>query len=136
MPIEDDKKIGAILRDAKRIAVVGASPQPGRDSGTIARFLVERGYEVIPVNPAYKDVFGMQCYPDLTSIGLPIDIVDVFRNPAYVLPIVQEAIAVRAGTVWMQFDVVNEEAAGIAENAGLNVIMDRCIAVEYRRLIR
>jgi uncharacterized protein len=136
MPVEQDKEIEKILRTAKTIAVVGASPKPWRDSGSIAQFLVGRGYKVLPVNPAYKEVLGMECYPDLKSTKAKIDIVDIFRKPEEVLPIIDEAIAVGATTVWMQLDVVNEEAAQRAEKAGLNVIMDRCIAVDHRRLIR
>jgi hypothetical protein len=136
MTIENDKAIEAILREARTIAVVGASPKPGRDSGTIAAFLAAKGYTVIPVNPAYQEVLGMKCYPDLASIGTPVDIVDIFRNPDDVLPIIDEAIAIGAKTVWMQLGVVNAEAAKKAEQAGLQVIMDRCIAVDYRRLVR
>ncbi len=135
MPIEDDQTLEEILRSSKTIAVIGASPKPGRDSGTIARFLAGRGYTVLPVNPAYQDVFGMKCYPDLASLGTSVDIVDVFRRSEEVLPIVEEAIAIGAKTVWMQLDVVNEKAARRAEEAGLKVVMDRCIAVEYRRLV-
>jgi predicted CoA-binding protein len=136
MPIDDDRIIGDILRKAKTIAVVGASPKPWRDSGSIARFLAGRGYVVLPVNPAYQDVLGMKCYPDLASVGSKIDIVNVFRKPEEVLPIIDDAIAIGASTVWMQLGVVNAEAAKRAEDAGLNVIMDKCIAVEHRRLIR
>ncbi len=136
MPIEDDRIVERILRKAKTIAVVGASPKPWRDSGSIAQFLAGRGYTVLPVNPAYNDVLGMKCYPDLASTGSSIDIVDIFRRPEEVLAIIDEAIAIGASTVWMQLEVVNEEAAKRAEEAGLNVIMDRCIAVEHRRLIR
>ena len=136
MPIEDDKAIENILRSARTIAVVGASPKPGRDSGMIASFLAAKGYTVIPVNPVYQEVLGMKCYPDLTSIGSPVDIVDVFRNPDEVLPIIDEAIAIGAKTVWMQLGVINAEAAKKAEEAGIQVIMDRCIAVDYRRLVR
>jgi hypothetical protein len=136
VPIEDDKAIETILRKARTIAVVGASPKPGRDSGRIASFLAAKGYTVIPVNPVYHEVLGMKCYPNLTSIGSPVDIVDVFRNPAEVMPIIDEAIAVGAKTVWLQLDVVNQEAARKAEGAGLQVIMDRCIAVDHRRLVR
>ena len=136
MPIEGDEAIETILRNARTIAVVGASPKPGRDSGTIASFLAAKGYTVMPVNPAYQEVLGMKCYPDLTSIGSPVDIVDIFRNPHEVMPIIDEAIATGAKTVWMQLGVVNVEAAKKAEQAGIQVIMDRCIAVEYRRLVR
>ncbi|MGA3244593.1 MAG: CoA-binding protein [Bacteroidota bacterium] len=136
MPLEDDGMIEQILRKAKTIAVVGASPKPWRDSGSIAQFLAGRGYTVLPVNPAYGDVLGMKCYPNLASIDAKIDIVDIFRRPEEVLPIIDEAIEIGASTVWMQLEVVNTEAAKRAEEAGLNVIMDRCIAVEHRRLIR
>jgi len=136
MPIEDDRTIGDILRRAKTIAVVGASPKPWRDSGSIARFLSGKGYVVLPVNPAYQDVLGLKCYPDLSSVGSEIDIVNVFRKPEEVLSIIDEAIAVGASTIWMQLGVINAEAAGRAEAAGLNVVMDKCIAVEHRRLIR
>jgi predicted CoA-binding protein len=136
MPIEDDWIIEKILRNAKTVAVVGASPKPGRDSGSIAQFLAGRGYTVLPVNPAYNDVLGMKCYPDLASTGSKIDIVDIFRKSEEVLPIIDDAIAIGASTIWMQLEVVNEDAAQRAEEAGLNVIMDRCIAVEHRRLIR
>lgn len=136
MPIEDERIIEQILRKAKTIAVVGASPKPWRDSGSIAQFLAGLGYKVLPVNPAYQDVLGMRCFPDLTSTGARIDIVDIFRKPEEVLPIIDEAIAIGASTIWMQLDVVNEEAANRAEQGGLNVIMDKCIAVEHRRLIR
>ncbi len=136
MPIEDDKRIEAILRTAQTVAVVGASPKAGRDSGTIAQFLAGRGYKVIPVNPIYPEVFGMKCYRDLKSIGTKVDIVDVFRRSEEVLPIVEEAIAIGAGTIWMQLDVVDIEAARRAEEAGLHVIMDRCIAIEHRRLLK
>jgi len=136
MPIDDDRIIGDILRKATTIAVVGASPKPSRDSGSIARFLAGRGYVVLPVNPAYQDILGMKCYPHLASAGSKIDIVNVFRKPEEVLPIIDEAIAIGASTVWMQLGVINAEAAKRAEDAGLNVIMDKCIAVEHRRLIR
>jgi len=136
MPIEDDNAVETILRKARTIAVVGASPKPGRDSGTIASFLAAKGYAVFPVNPVYQEVLGMKCYPDLTSIGSPVDIVDIFRKPDEVMPIIDEAIATGAKTVWMQLGVVNAEAAKKAEQAGIQVIMDRCIAVDYRRLVR
>lgn len=136
MPIEDDKTIENILRKAKTIAVIGASPKPWRDSGSIAQFLVGKGYKVIPVNPKCQEVLGLKCYPDLRSIGSPIDIVDIFRKPEEVLPVIEDAIAVGASTVWMQLGVVNVQAARRAEEAGLQVIMDRCIAIDHRALIR
>jgi predicted CoA-binding protein len=136
MPTNNDKAIEKILRDAKTIAVVGASPKPGRDSGPIALFLGSRGYTVFPVNPLYQEVLGMKCYPSLNEIGSAVDIVDVFRRPEELMPIVDEAIAAGTKSLWLQLGVVNEEAAAKAERAGLTVVMDRCIAVEYRRLVR
>jgi predicted CoA-binding protein len=136
MPIEDDEIIGNILRKAKTIAVIGASPKPWRDSGSIAQFLVGKGYNVIPVNPKYQEVLGLKCYPDLRSIGSAVDIVDIFRKPEEVLPVIDDAIAIGATTVWMQLGVVNVQAAQRAEKAGLHVIMDRCIAIEHRALLK
>jgi hypothetical protein len=135
MPIENAETIRTILQNTKTIAVVGASPKPGRDSGTIAQFLIEKGYTVIPVNPLYKEVLGVTCYPALTSIPQKIDLVDVFRRSEEVPSIVEEAIGIGAKTVWMQLGVVNPEAAERAERAGLQVVMGRCIAIEYRHLI-
>ncbi|MBI3586482.1 MAG: CoA-binding protein [Ignavibacteriales bacterium] len=136
MPIENDDILKNILKTSKTIAVVGASPKPWRDSGNIAQFLMKKGYKVFPVNPAYQEVLGEVCYPDLQSVPEKIDIVDVFRNSDAVDGIVSEAIEVGAKVVWMQLDVVNPEAAQRAEQAGLHVVMDRCIAVDHRRLIR
>lgn len=136
MPLEDDRQIETLLRKTRTIAVVGASPKPWRDSGSIAQFLAARGYTVYPVNPAYQEVLGMKCYPTIKSIGSKIDIVDIFRRPEEVLPIIEEAIAVGAKSVWMQLGVINDEAAKRAEEGGLSVVMDRCIAIEHRRLIR
>jgi predicted CoA-binding protein len=135
MPIENAETIRKILEETKTIAVVGASPKPGRDSGTITQFLIEKGYTVIPVNPIYKEVLGLTCYPDLKSIPQRIDLVDIFRRSEEVAAIVEEAIGTGAKFVWMQLGVVNPEAAARAERAGLKVVMDRCIAIEYRHLI-
>lgn len=136
MPIENDDILRNILKTSSTIAVVGASPKPWRDSGSIARFLMKKGYKVFPVNPKYEEVLGEICYPDLKSVPEKIDIVDVFRNSDAVDGIVSEAIEVGAKVVWMQLDVVNPDAAQRAEQAGLQVVMDRCIAVDHRRLIR
>jgi len=136
VPIEDDVTITTILRNSKTIAIVGASPKPWRDSGSIAQFLIHKEYEVYPVNPKYTEVLGKKCYPDLKSVPVKIDIVDIFRNPDEVGPVIDEAIAVKARTVWMQLGVVNEAAAAKAEKAGLSVVMDHCIAVEHSRLIK
>ncbi|HTR80350.1 MAG TPA: CoA-binding protein [Bacteroidota bacterium] len=134
--IESDDEIRAVLSSAKTIAVVGASPKPWRDSGSIAKYLAEKKYTVYPVNPKYQDVFGMKCYPNLKALPGHIDIVDIFRDPNEVGPVIDEAIEIGAGCVWMQLGVINEHAAQTAESAGLKVIMDRCIAVEHRALMR
>jgi predicted CoA-binding protein len=134
--ITTDSELKSLLTNSKTIAVVGASPKPWRDSGAIADFLAKKGYTVFPVNPKYDEINGIQSYPDLKSIPVPIDIVDIFRNPDEVEPVIDEAIAVGAKAVWMQFGVVNEAAARKAEQAGLTVVMDRCIAVEHRALMR
>jgi predicted CoA-binding protein len=136
VPIEDENEIASILKNSKTIAVVGASPKPWRDSGSIGQYLIHKGYEVFPVNPKYEEVLGKKCYPDLKSLPQNIDIVDIFRNPDEIEEIIDEAIAVRAGTVWMQLGVVNEKASSKAEKAGLRVVMDHCIAVEHSRLIK
>ena len=136
MPIEDENEIALILKNSKTIAVVGASPKPWRDSGSIGQYLIHKGYEVFPVNPKYEEVLGKKCYPDLKSVPKKIDIVDIFRNSDEVEEIIDEAIAVKAGTVWMQLGVVNEKASSKAEKAGLQVVMDHCIAVEHSRLIK
>lgn len=136
MPIENDGILRNILTTSRTIAVVGASPKPWRDSGSIAQFLMKKGYKVFPVNPKYQEVLGEVCYPDLKSVPEKIDIVDVFRNSDAVDGVVSEAIEVGAKVVWMQLDVVNPDAAQRAEQAGLQVVMDRCIAVDHRRLIR
>ncbi len=136
MPIDDDEVIRRILKNAKTIAVVGASAKPWRDSNSITRFLMKVGYKVHPVNPNYTEVLGVRCFSNLMEVPEHIDIVDVFRRPDTLGPIAEEAIVVRAGTLWTQLGVVNENAAEKAERAGLNVIMDRCIMVEHRRLLR
>jgi uncharacterized protein len=136
MPIEDDKKIKEILTSAKTIAVVGASNKTYRDSNRIGIFLKHKGYTIIPVNPNYTEIDGEKCFSDLKSIGRKIDIVNVFRNPEAVDEIADEAIIVKAKTLWLQLGVVNQLAAEKAEKAGVHVIMDHCIAVDYSRLMR
>ncbi|KCZ71212.1 putative CoA-binding protein [Candidatus Methanoperedens nitroreducens] len=120
----------------KNIAVVGISDNPGRPSHMIASFLEAHGYNIIPVNPNLKEWRGKKCYPDLLSIPEKVDIVNIFRRSEAVPPIVDEAIAIKARAVWMQEGIVNEEAAEKARRAGLEVVMDKCIKIEYNRLKR
>ena len=131
--ISTDDEIKNILSNARKIAVVGSSQKPWRDSNGIMRFLIHAGYKVFPVNPNYSDVLGFPCSPSLLDIDDKIDIVDVFRRSDSVIPVVHDAIQVKARTMWFQLNVINEEAANLALEAGLHVIMDRCIAIEYRR---
>ncbi len=122
-----------ILKHSKNIAVVGISDKPGRDSGWIARFLSEIGYNVFGVNPVLEKFDGIQIYKSLKDIPVPIDIVDIFRRSEFVTDIVKDAIEINAKVVWMQLGVINYEAEKLALNSGLKVVMNRCIAVEYRR---
>ena len=110
------------LTESKTIAVVGLSLDPQRDSHRVARYLQSRGYRIIPVNPMAEEVLGEKSYPDLKSVPGSIDMVDIFRRPEHVLPVVEEAIQVGARYVWMQDGVVNEEAAELARAAGLPVV--------------
>lgn len=128
--------IEKIIRESKSIAVVGISNKLGRPSLTVASYLKGQGYRIIPVNPTIQDVNGEKCYPDLTSIPEKVDVVDIFRKPADVLPVVEEAVRVGAKAVWMQEGIVNEEAARKAREAGLQVVMDKCMLKEHSRLKR
>ena len=126
--------IKEILRSARTIAVVGFSPKENRPSNMVGRYLIEAGFNVIPVNPGHAQICGLRCYPDLSSIPEPVDVVDIFRRSEEVLPVVEEAIAIRAKVIWMQLGIINQEAAELAEQAGLKVIMDRCIKVDHMQL--
>ena len=131
----DINTLRRILTDYKRVAIVGLSADWSRPSNFVAKYLLEHGFEVIPVNPKYDEVLGQICYPDLASIPTPVDIVDLFQRAERVPPFVDDAIAIGAKVVWMQLGIVHEEAANKARDAGLEVIMDRCIKVEYARLL-
>lgn len=122
--------IAAIL-DMKRIAVVGLSDQPDRPSYDVARYLQTQGYDIIPVNPNATEVLGEKAYPDLASLPEPPEVVDIFRRSEFVGDIVDDAIKVGAKAIWMQFDVVDANAARRAQKAGLLVVMDRCMKVEH-----
>ncbi len=125
--------IDQILKDSKTIAVVGLSDRPDRPSYEVARYLQGQGYRIIPVNPAAAEILGEKSYPDLLSIPVPVDVVDIFRRSEYVPEIVDQAIRIKAKAVWMQLGIVNEEAAAKAERAGLSVVMDFCMLQEHRR---
>jgi uncharacterized protein len=133
-----DNYIRGILNTAKSIAMVGISPKQNRPSYFAFKYLLERGYNMIPVNPGHAghEILGRQVYAKLADIGEPVDMVDVFRASSYAVPIVEEALALnpRPQVIWMQLGVRNEEAAVKAESAGLKVVMNRCPKIEYGRL--
>ncbi|MCZ7399412.1 MAG: CoA-binding protein [Candidatus Methanoperedens sp.] len=118
----------------RTIAVVGISDDPERPSHFVASFLESHGYKIIPVNPKLTEWEGKKCYPDLVSIPEKVDVVDIFRRSEAVPPIVDEAIKIKAKAVWMQEGIVNEEAAAKARDAGIEVVMDRCMKKEYARV--
>jgi uncharacterized protein len=130
-----DAEIIEILRTPKVVAVIGISDKTDRDSYQVARYLLDQGYRVIPVNPMLETVLGLRCYPSLRDVPERVDIVDIFRRSEAVPEIVDEAIDVGAKVVWMQLGVVHEEAAAKAEKAGLKVVMDRCIKRDHSRLL-
>ena len=137
----DPVTIELVLRDLHTWAVAGCSSNPTRPSHGVARTLLRRGYEVIPVNPRETEVLGLRCYPDLIAAadaaraaGRPIEVVDIFRRSAEAGVHVDEAIAIGAKAVWLQLEVIDEAAAERAERAGLLVVMDRCPAIELPRL--
>ncbi len=123
-----------ILKDNHTIAVVGLSADWFRPSYFAAKYMQEHGFRIIPVNPKYDEILGEKCYPDLKSIPDKVDIVDVFRKPQDCVPIAREAVEIGAKVLWLQIGVINEEAVQVAEAAGLDVVMDRCVKIEYARL--
>ncbi len=131
-----DKTIRDILLKAKRVAVVGLSPKQDRPSYRVAEYLMAHGYEIVPVNPNCAEVFGKKCYKSLADVPGEIDVVDIFRRSEDVMPVVEEAIKVKAKAVWMQEGIINEEAARKAKDAGLDVVMDRCMLKEHTKYSR
>ncbi|WP_294333922.1 CoA-binding protein [uncultured Sphingomonas sp.] len=136
MPLTRDEDIRTLLEEARTIAMVGASDRPNRPSNGVMLLLQRHGYRVIPVNPRItgEHIYGEFVFRDLDQIGVPIDIVDIFRKSEDAGAVVDAAIAAGAKAVWMQLDVVDHDAAARAEAAGLKVVMDRCPAIEIRRL--
>jgi predicted CoA-binding protein len=132
---EEDITRGRILNIFHTVAVVGLSPDRTKPSNEVARYLIDHGYDVIPVNPTAQEILGKTSYSTLSAVPQPIEIVDIFRASDKVGPIVEEAIKIKAKVVWMQEGVINEEAATKARAAGLMVVMDRCIKKDHMRLI-
>lgn len=129
MSIEEE-----ILNSRRVVAIVGLSPKLDRPSYRVASYLKEQGYRIIPVNPRAREILGEVCYPDLSSIPEAIDVVDVFRRSKEVPAVAEEAIKIRAKALWMQEGVINEEAAARAREAGLLVVMDKCMFKEHHKL--
>ena len=132
--MSDIQTLRRILKENHVIAMVGLSANWYRPSYFAAKYMLDHGYRVIPVNPSYKEVLGQKCYSSLKDIPEKIDIVDCFRKSEEIMPLAEDAIAIGAKALWMQIGVINEEAAARAEEAGLKVVMDRCPKIEIPRL--
>ncbi len=130
---QDPAVIDDILANCKRIAVVGLSPKADRASYGVSRYMLESGYDIVPVNPQATEVFGLPCYPDLAAVPGTVDLVTIFRRSEDVPPVVEDAIAKGARAVWMQQGIVNEAAGERARAAGLQVVMDACMMIEHAR---
>jgi|SRR5664279_6355527 len=133
--VDDIAGLRRILAQSRSIAVVGLSAHWYRPSYFAAKYMQDHGYRVIPVNPSYADVLGQRCYPSLSAIPGPVDIVDCFRRSEDIVPIAREAVAKGAKVLWMQLGIRNDEAAGIALDGGLDVVMDRCVKIEHARIL-
>jgi predicted CoA-binding protein len=136
VPVLDDEGIRSMLQTSSRIAVIGASSNPGRPSFGVFRYLLDRGFACIPINPNERAILGIPAFRSLGEATLetgPFDIVDVFRRSELCVPHAREAVATGARCLWLQLGVVNWEAARIAHDGGLSVVMDRCTAIEWRR---
>ena len=132
---QDPLTIQRVLYMARTIAIVGLSANELRASNFVGYYLKRHGYRVIPVNPRETEILGQKCYASLLDVPEPVDVVNVFRAPDALPGIARDAVAIHAGTLWCQFGVINLEAAKIAEDGGMTVIMDRCIKVEHARFI-
>ena len=131
--MNEEKTIQKILA-MKTIAVVGLSPKEGRPSNNVARYLQGVGYKIVPVNPGHSEILGEKSYPTLRDIPFEVDVVDIFRRPEHVMPITEAAIEIRAKAIWYQDGVVNEEAANLAEDKGLLVVMDDCMLRQHQAM--
>ncbi|WP_297501157.1 CoA-binding protein [Thermococcus sp.] len=137
MPVDrlSDEEVRKILTKYRRIALVGASSKPERDANQVMRYLIEKGYEVYPVNPRYSEVLGRKCYPSVLDVPDDVEIVDLFVRPEFTMDYVEQAIEKGAKVVWFQFGTYNREAFRKAKEAGLMVVAHRCMKQEHERLI-
>jgi len=129
------EEILEILRKVKKIAIVGLSPKENRDSNKVARYLMKQGYEIIPVNPGQRQILGQTCYKSLSDIPFDVDVADLFLNPKRVPPVVGQAIDKGIPIIWMQLGVVHNEAARKAMEAGIQVIMNKCVKMEHQAMV-
>jgi predicted CoA-binding protein len=125
--------IETILKTYKTIAVVGLSPKSHRASHRVSEYMKSQGYRIVPVRPGIDEVLGEKAYPSLKDIPFPVEIVDVFRRPEHVLPIAEDAVAIGAKVLWLQEGIINTEAEKLCKDAGMDVIMDRCILKDHMR---
>jgi uncharacterized protein len=132
--VPSDAELRSILGEARTIAVVGLSSKPDRPSYGVARYLREKGYTIVPVNPNETEVLGMPAYPSLLDVPVPVDVVDVFRRAEQTPPVAADAVRIGAKVLWLQAGIVSEDARRIAEKAGLSVIMGVCIRTTHRRV--
>ena len=128
--LDDIKEIFSM----QTIAVVGMSPKPERPSHYVSMYMKQHGYNIIPVNPGHDEIAGIKCYPSLKEVSEPVDVVDVFRRPEYILPIAESAINIKAKALWLQDGVINHEAAELANNSGLIVVMNDCMLRRHRQI--
>jgi len=129
----EDEEIKAILANSKTVAVVGLSPKPDRDSYRVAKYLMEHGYQIVPVHPKEAEILGQKAYASLKDIPFPVDVVDIFRKIEAIPAIVEEAIAMGAKVVWMQLGLAENQSAQKAREAGLKVVMNKCMKMEHSR---
>ena len=134
--VNSEAELKKILEEAKVIAIVGLSAKPERDSHKVARYLKENGYKIIPVNPVEDEILGEKVVRSLDEIDGPVDIVDVFRKPDQVMPHAEEAVRIGAKVFWMQLGIENQDAAALLNDAGLDVIMNRCTKVDYESFFK
>ena len=128
------EEVRAILENHKTVAIVGLSPKPERDSHKVGKYLKEHGYKIVPVNPGQKEILGEKSYPKLKAVPFPVDIVDIFRRPEAIPPVVDDAIEIGAKVVWMQLGIAHNQAAEKARVAGLEVVMSKCIKIEHMNM--
>jgi predicted CoA-binding protein len=133
--VDDIAGLRRILAQSRTIAVVGLSANWYRPSFFAAKYMQDHGYRIVPVNPAYEEVLGERCYPSIAAIPGAVDMVDCFRKPGEIAPLAHEAVAKGAKVLWMQLGIRNDEAARIASEAGLDVVMDRCVKIEHARIL-